>query len=91
VKHADKKVCRNISYQLAELLETRLRQVRILGPGEPMVSKIRNQFLMSLLIKIPRGKGELHAIKDKLTEVVNEVMKVKEHRTGRVIIDVDPV
>ena len=91
VKHADKKICRNISHQLAELLTARLQQVRILGPAEPMVSKVRNQYLMSLLIKIPRGKGELHSIKDKLTEAVAEVMKEKEHRTGRVIIDVDPV
>jgi primosomal protein N' (replication factor Y) len=91
VKHADKKICRNMSHQLAELLTARLQQVRILGPAEPMVSKVRNQYLMSLLIKIPRGKGELHAIKDKLTEAVNEVMKEKERRTGRVIIDVDPV
>jgi primosomal protein N' (replication factor Y) (superfamily II helicase) len=91
VKHADKKICRNMSYQLAELLTQRIRQVRILGPGEPMVSKIRNQYLLSILIKIPRGKGDLHTIKEKLTESVNEVLKEKEHRTGRIIIDVDPV
>lgn len=91
VKHADKKVCRNMARHLAELLSSRLRHVHVLGPGEPMVSKIRNQYLMSLLIKIPRGKGDLHATKDKLTEAVNEVLKEKENRTGRMIVDVDPV
>src|SRR5690242_493922 len=71
VKHADKKICRNISHQLAELLVNQLKQIRMLGPSEPMVSKIRNQYLMTLLLKIPRGKGELHAIKEKLMGAVN--------------------
>lgn len=91
VKHADKKICRTAASALFEALRNSLPGTRILGPGEPMISKIRNQFLMSLLIKIPRGSSELATVKQKLVHSVQQILKLKEHRNTRIIIDVDPV
>jgi primosomal protein N' (replication factor Y) len=68
-----------------------LSDVRILGPGEPMISKIRNQFLLNILIKIPRGRPDLAALKHQLHITSQNLLKVKEHRNSRIIIDVDPV
>ncbi|MBA4054903.1 MAG: primosomal protein N', partial [Marivirga sp.] len=68
VKHTDKKVCRTVAAALYDTFRSSLPNIRILGPGEPMVSKIRNQFLMSLLIKIPRGSTELVQIKHSLVQ-----------------------
>ena len=89
VKHTDKKICRNAAYQITELLKDKLREARVLGPGEPMISKIRNQFLMSTLIKIPRGKGDLNVMKANIAAVLETVTKEKEYRTIRTVIDVD--
>lgn len=91
IKHADKKAVRLTAIELTELLRKNLEGIRILGPGEPMISKIRNQYLMSTLLKIPRGSVDLPALKHSLSDVVANLLKQKEHRNSRVIIDVDPV
>lgn len=90
-KHNDRKVCRDLAAVLAEQLKQKLKGVRIMGPGEPMIAKLRNQYLMSILIKIPRGSSELPAIKKMIQEITNTALKEKEFRTARVVIDVDPV
>lgn len=91
VKHTDKKACNATATALANLLRTELKNVKLFGPGEPMISKIRNQFLLTILIKIPRGGVELASLKHQLQSVVTNLSKEKEHRSSRIIIDVDPV
>jgi primosomal protein N' (replication factor Y) len=91
VKHADKKACREIATALTDLLRQDLTGVKVLGPGEPMISRIRNQYLMSILVKLPRGKADLNQLKQALQSSVNHLLKDKNNRTARVVIDVDPV
>jgi primosomal protein N' (replication factor Y) (superfamily II helicase) len=90
LKHIDKKVCRDAAAILHEKLQTQLQHVRILGPGEPMVSKIRNQYLMNILLKIARGKSDLADTKKKILHEINALLKEKEFRSVRVVVDVDP-
>lgn len=91
IKHTDKKVCRDGSQHLAQLLRDELQKVKIMGPGEPMISKIRNQFLMSILIKMVRGKSDLNTIKSHIKNGMNTLSKEKAYRNLRMIVDVDPV
>jgi primosomal protein N' (replication factor Y) len=91
IKYVDKKITREAAHQLTTNLKERLTDVKILGPGEPMVSKIRNQYLMSILIKIPRDSGHLADIKHRLMDQVNRLLKEKEFRSVRIVPDVDPV
>lgn len=91
VKHTDNKICRAVAGALFTSLRASLPGTRILGPGEPMISKIRNQYLMSLLIKIPRGSSELASLKQQLVQVVQQVLKEKDYRNTRIVLDVDPV
>ena len=91
VKHVDKKVCREGAETLFKLLKNAMPGAKLLGPGEPMISKIRNQFLMSILVKIPRGSTELAALKHALLGCIQQLLKEKEHRSTRVVVDVDPV
>jgi primosomal protein N' (replication factor Y) (superfamily II helicase) len=56
-----------------------------------MISKIRNQFLFNILIKIPKGKVDLQILKDNLKLVVSSLLKEKEHRNTKIVLDVDPV
>ncbi|MEO5979163.1 MAG: primosomal protein N' [Chryseolinea sp.] len=90
VKHTDKKICRTIAQALFDKLLV-IKGVRIMGPGEPMISKIRNQFLFDILIKIPRGINTLADIKRSIGEHTADVLKDKAHRNARIVIDVDPV
>jgi primosomal protein N' (replication factor Y) len=91
LKHTDKKSCQRTALALADALKQTLRDVTVLGPGEPMISKLRNQYLMTILIKIPRGHPELSSKKEQIVKAVSIVQKEKEHRSTRVVIDVDPV
>jgi primosomal protein N' (replication factor Y) len=56
-----------------------------------MISKIRNQFLMSVLIKIPRGKADLAQAKATIRRTIDDILKEKSFRSARIIADVDPV
>ena len=91
VKHADKKISNKASQELTETLRIAIPDTKILGPGEPLVSKIRNQYLMSILIKIPRDSGHLADIKNKIASSINKVLQEKEFRSARIVVDVDPV
>jgi primosomal protein N' (replication factor Y) len=91
IKHTDKKNSRLTADTLAIQLREKLSGVKIFGPGEPMISKIRNQFLLSILIKIPRGKSDLANLKYTLLAVSQDLLKLKEHRNSRIVLDVDPI
>ncbi|MGC1243816.1 MAG: primosomal protein N' [Chryseosolibacter sp.] len=91
IKHADKKVCREAAQKLAGQLRHEIPSVKIMGPGEPMVAKIRNQYLMSILLKIFRGKSDLTLIKNHIQNSINTLSSEKAFRNARIITDVDPV
>lgn len=91
VKHTDRKTCHDAADVLANQLRTKLPALRIMGPGEPIISKIRNQYLMSMLIKIPRDKHDLATIKRSIQETSTDLLKDKQYRSVKLIADVDPV
>jgi primosomal protein N' (replication factor Y) len=90
VKHADKKSCRDTANLVCDSLKKILKGVWILGPGEPIISKIKNQYQLALLIKIPRDKGDLARIKIQIIEALTQLGKLPDHRKSRIVIDVDP-
>lgn len=91
VKHIDKKVCYEAAYKLAEALQIKLNGLKILGPGEPMISKIRNEYLMTILIKIARDQGRLSEIKSHLLQEADQLVAIKEYRNVKLVFDVDPI
>lgn len=91
VKHMDKKVTISTAGVLAGQLRETLGGITVLGPAEPVISKIRNLYLMTILIKIPRGKADLALVKEKIAALTSYLLREKEHRSSRIIIDVDPV
>src|SRR5258706_5381759 len=90
-KHSDKKIAREASEKYANDIKSKLNQVKILGPGEPMVSKIRNEFLMHVLLKIPRNQSGLAEFKSLLAHGASQLLKEKQFRSVKVVFDVDPV
>jgi primosomal protein N' (replication factor Y) len=90
IKHANKTVASEIAHRLSDLLMKKEKGIKIIGPGEPMISKIRNEFLMSVLIKIGRDQGKLGDIKKQLYDIVENLMETKEFRNAKIVFDVDP-
>ena len=61
----------------------------LVGPAEPVVNRIRNQFLMELLFKLPKDTGMVKACKQLILEKVAEMHANKRFRSVVVIPDVD--
>src|SRR6185369_11769394 len=90
-KHTDKKIVREFADATTNELKAKLKGVKILGPGEPMVSKIRNEFLLHILLKVPRDQGHLAEVKKLIAETSSHVSLEKLYRSVKVVFDVDPV
>lgn len=60
----------------------------VLGPSAPAVSRIRNQYIKNLIIKIP-PKQSLADTKKHITKIRNTFEAVKDFRPIRFITDVD--
>jgi primosomal protein N' (replication factor Y) len=95
VKHTDLKV----SQKLAELILQNLKslfgqllpQAQLLGVSAPLVDRVRNYYLRTILIKIPRNSGNLATSKKQMAEMIAGFLIKKEFRTAQVVIDVDCV
>ncbi|WP_456243492.1 replication restart helicase PriA [Tenacibaculum crassostreae] len=87
LKHKDyTKVDAGINW-LAKALQN-VFQENVLGPTAPAVSRIRNQYIKNLVIKIP-PKQSLGKTKEQLQKIKNTFEAVKDFRPIRFIIDVD--
>ena len=60
----------------------------VLGPTTPGVSKIRNYYIQTIIIKIPK-KQSLTITKQHINKVKNSFLAIKEYRSIRLNIDVD--
>jgi primosomal protein N' (replication factor Y) (superfamily II helicase) len=89
-KHVDKKMVHRAATSYVDDIKKALPMVRIVGPGEPMVSKIRNEFLLTILIKIGRDHGKLANSKTALLKTSNELLSQPEYRKLKIVFDVDP-
>ncbi|MBL0133862.1 MAG: primosomal protein N' [Chitinophagaceae bacterium] len=59
------------------------------GPAEPIVNRIRNQYLMELSIKLPKEPGVLQQCRQQLLEQIAILHNDKRFRSVVIIIDVD--
>ncbi len=91
IKHQDVKVCIEATRQLTELIRTSTNTMKVYGPAEPMVSKIRNLYLRNILLKINRDNKSIGSIKQHLDNLAQQILKEKNYRQCRIIFDVDPV
>ena len=60
-----------------------------MGPEEPLVERIRNQFLFDILIKIEREKVNIKAVKTYIRDRINDILTDKGLRQVSIVADVD--
>lgn len=63
----------------------------IVGPAEPVVNRIRNQYLMELLFKLPKDTPVINACKKMIQEQTAIIHNNKKLRSVVVIPDVDVI
>jgi primosomal protein N' (replication factor Y) len=91
IKNKDKDTCHNTATKLANLLVEQLGQERILGPQEPGINRVRNQFLMQIMIKLERKNLHLQRVKAVIQQQVTILHTDKFLKSSRIVFDVDPL
>jgi len=89
VRHTDKAISQRAADRLAAELIDALGSSRVLGPEEPLVERIRNQFLFDILIKLERDKVNIKAVKAFMQERINDILTDKGLRQVNIVADVD--
>jgi primosomal protein N' (replication factor Y) (superfamily II helicase) len=90
LKHKDATRVVDAADKLANLLKQDLSQY-IVGPAAPMINRIRNQYLMEILIKLPKEPGMSVTYKKVIRNHINLLQSEQGYKSVVVAVDVDPV
>lgn len=88
LKHKKKDVVMSAAFDLAADLEKHFKN--IVGPAEPVISRIRNQYLMDILLKLAPDRKKLDSQKEVIRNLIMLLKSNKEFRSVVVLPDVDP-
>ena len=88
LKHKDANVLNRAANQLADALRQQLGN-RVLGPEQPLVSRVRNYYLKQIIIKSDRNTA-IQKVKSLLKETILAVNTDPNFKGVIVQIDVDP-
>ena len=90
LKHKDKNMVSDAADKLVSLLKQDLKEY-IVGPAAPVVIRIRNQYLMEILIKLPKAAGMSLTYKKVIRNHINLLLAEKTFKTVIVVVDVDKI
>jgi primosomal protein N' (replication factor Y) len=63
----------------------------LVGPAEPVVSRVRNQYLYELLLKLPRDGSVIRHCKLVIQQQMAIMASDRKFRTVDIVPDVDPI
>ncbi|MBN3036370.1 MAG: primosomal protein N' [Bacteroidales bacterium] len=89
VRHRNNETVSRAAMHLAGMLREH-RGLIVLGPEYPLVSRIRSQYIMKILIKLERGP-QLTALKKTVMDTVDRFHAAASFKGVSLIPDVDPI
>jgi primosomal protein N' (replication factor Y) len=89
-KHKIKEVAESAAHLVANNMKKDLGKY-LVGPAEPVVSRIRNQYLMELLLKLPKDTQTIQLAKQIIQQQTAILHNDKKFRSVVIIPDVDAV
>ncbi|MBF6640721.1 primosomal protein N' [Flavobacterium sp. J49] len=87
LKHRDFDKLKEGSMWLYQVLKQNL-SIPVLGPEEPAISRIRNEYIRTIMVKIP-ADASLQSTKKTIQKVLNSFEVVSQYRTIKVTVNVD--
>jgi primosomal protein N' (replication factor Y) len=87
-KHKLKDVVERGAYEFANRMKNKYGNY-IVGPAEPLIGRVRNQFLMEMLFKLPRDGRVLAQCKKDIGEQIAILHQEKSFRSMVMVADVD--
>lgn len=88
LKHKDKNIVDAAAVKLASLLRQDLADF-VVGPAAPVVGRLRNQYLVEIMMKLPKEAGMSILYKRVIRNHINLMLAEKQYRSVQVIPDVD--
>ncbi len=89
LQHKDDKVVLQAAAQFAKLLRQQLGE-RVLGPVQPPIPRIRNQYGQNIMLKLEKSAPLIRTAKDLIRQVQETVTAKPGWGQVRVGVDVDP-
>lgn len=89
-KHKFKEVVEQAAHHFTNALKNKYNDY-LIGPAEPVIGRVRNQYLMELLIKLPRDQKLIAACKEDIFEQIAILHNEKKFRSVVMVPDVDVV
>jgi len=90
VKHIKADILNEATKVLIKILKDNLGK-RVLGPAVPGIPRVRNQYILKILIKMERDAKAIKTAKQLVTEATSYMQSQKGFSTVRVNVNVDPV
>ena len=87
LKHRDFEKVKEGSMWLYQVLKQNLL-IPVLGPEEPAISRIRNEYIRTIMIKIP-AESPLLGTKKTIQKILNSFDTVAQYRAIRITVNVD--
>ena len=88
LKHKIKEVVDEAAKKLAQALQKDMQDF-VVGPASPVVARVRNQYLMELLIKLPLDMKQIQQYKKIIRNNFNLLLTEKQFKGVVMIADVD--
>jgi len=87
MKHRDYEKLRQGAEWLNEVLRQNLK-LPVLGPEEPVISRIRNEYIRTILVKIPADQS-LVSIKKTIQKILDSFESISQFRAIKIAVNVD--
>lgn len=88
LKHKDYEKLKEASFWLYNVL-TQKFNIPVLGPEEPGISRIRNEYIRTIMIKIPLGTA-LGSTKREIQRALDSLEAIPQYRAVKVTVNADP-
>jgi primosomal protein N' (replication factor Y) len=90
-KHKDQIKAGQGAVSFANAAIAQMPELSLLGPTEALVSRVRNQYVFEMIIKLPLDVNYLQQVKSQLFQLSLLIPKEKGMSGLQILIDVDPV
>jgi primosomal protein N' (replication factor Y) len=89
-KHKERDIVEDAAHQYAKLIETPYGKYMV-GPAEPVVNRVRNMYMMDLLLKLPRDSQVIQKCKTDILKFCAVLHQNKRFAKVIIVPDVDAI
>lgn len=90
IKHKENHIAEEAANILLQGLKINYSQY-LSGPAQPIVDRVRNQYIWEIMIKLPKDTALIHQCKKEIEQQIVIIQSNKNYRSVTILPDVDPV